>query len=155
MLFDDYDLKKRGYDPWVSYGQSKTANIYMANEIDRRYGSRGLHATSVHPGSIRQSGLQKHVTPESWANIKEQVDPSELAPTRYKSAAQGAATTVWAAIGREWEGRGGRFLENCAEAKPRASAGALSGYTAYVYDVDAAKRLWADSCRMVGVQDEQ
>lgn len=24
---DDLDLKKAGYDPWVSYGQSKTANV--------------------------------------------------------------------------------------------------------------------------------
>ena len=32
--------------------QSKTANIWTANEIDRRYGAQGLHATSVHPGII-------------------------------------------------------------------------------------------------------
>ena len=39
--FDDLDLKTAGYDPWVAYGQSKTANIYLANEIERRYGSQG------------------------------------------------------------------------------------------------------------------
>ena len=38
---DDLDLKTAGYDPWVAYGQSKTANIYLANEIERRYGSQG------------------------------------------------------------------------------------------------------------------
>lgn len=32
--------------------QSKTANIWTANEIERRYGAQGLHATSVHPGII-------------------------------------------------------------------------------------------------------
>lgn len=41
VLFDDLDLKKRGYNQWVAYGQSKTANIYMANEIERRFGSKG------------------------------------------------------------------------------------------------------------------
>lgn len=33
ILFDDYDLKKAGYTPFKAYGQSKTANIYLANEV--------------------------------------------------------------------------------------------------------------------------
>lgn len=45
VLLTDLNLKARGYDKWVAYGQSKTANIYLATEIERRYGSRGLHAT--------------------------------------------------------------------------------------------------------------
>ena len=50
ILFGDYGLKQRGYHPVVAYGQSKTANIYMANEIDRRYSTAGLHALSGHAG---------------------------------------------------------------------------------------------------------
>ena len=30
--------------------QSKTANIWFSNEVDRRYGAQGLHSTSLHPG---------------------------------------------------------------------------------------------------------
>ena len=41
IRFDDLDFKKEPYNKWVSYGQSKTANIYLANEIERRYGSQG------------------------------------------------------------------------------------------------------------------
>ena len=33
ILFDDLNLKKAGYDMWKAYGQSKTANIYLANEV--------------------------------------------------------------------------------------------------------------------------
>lgn len=33
ILFDDLDLKKSGYTPFKAYGQSKTANIYLANEV--------------------------------------------------------------------------------------------------------------------------
>ena len=33
VLFDDLDLKKSGYTPFKAYGQSKTANIYLANEV--------------------------------------------------------------------------------------------------------------------------
>lgn len=40
------------YNNLSGYWQSKTANIYVANEIDRRYGSKGLHRLSVHPGNI-------------------------------------------------------------------------------------------------------
>lgn len=57
----NYNFEKGAYDAWVSYGQSKAANIYMANEIERRYGSQGLHATSVHPVIIL-TGLV-HVDP--------------------------------------------------------------------------------------------
>ena len=57
ILFDDYDQSKQGYDKWRGYGQAKTANVYMANEIDRRYGERGLHALSVMPGNDNYSQI--------------------------------------------------------------------------------------------------
>jgi hypothetical protein len=34
-----------------------------------------------------------------------------------KTPEQGAATTVLAAVGREWEDTGGKYLEDCKEAK--------------------------------------
>ena len=47
--FDNLNLEG-AYDPGVAYAQSKVANIYMANEIESRYGSSGLHGLSLHPG---------------------------------------------------------------------------------------------------------
>lgn len=40
------------YDPWLAYGQSKTANILFANEIARRSSEKGNNvlAYSLHPG---------------------------------------------------------------------------------------------------------
>ena len=156
VLVGNYDLKQQGYDPWVAYGQSKTANIYMATEIERRYGSKGLHALAVHPGAIPvSSGLGKHLTAESTQAVMERMNVKDFDQRVFKSAAQGAATTLWAATAAEWEGRGGRFLENVSEGEPRASAAAFSGHAPWAYDADAAKRLWADTCAMVGVQDEE
>ena len=43
--------------------------------------------------------------------------------TSMKSVQQGAATTVWAAIGAELEGRGGRYLENVSVSRPMAEGG--------------------------------
>ena len=40
----NYNFENGDYHPWSAYAQSKAANIYFANELDRRYGPRGLHA---------------------------------------------------------------------------------------------------------------
>ena len=47
VQLDDLDFKKRGYEEWKSYGQSKTCNIWMALEIERRYGSQGACSISA------------------------------------------------------------------------------------------------------------
>jgi NAD(P)-dependent dehydrogenase (short-subunit alcohol dehydrogenase family) len=51
------------HDPYTAYGQSKTANLWTANHIDRLYGDRGVHALAVNPGGI-WTGLQKAATAE-------------------------------------------------------------------------------------------
>ena len=149
IRFDDLNLKKMGYQPWVAYGQSKTANIYMANEIERLYGAKGLHATSVHPGMISTS-LGRHVDPQVLQSL---VDPVKH---MLKSQAQGAATIVWAAVGKEWEGKGGKYLEDCSVSAPRASddPNVRLGYSSYAYDEVASKKLWAISLSLVNAADD-
>ncbi|EED12389.1 short-chain dehydrogenase, putative [Talaromyces stipitatus ATCC 10500] len=150
IRFDDYnfDIRPEEYQPLLGYAQSKLANIYMATEIERRFSAQGLHATAVNPGLIPGTGLNKKTPPEQLAQMWKMTQLRNL----LKSVEQGAATTIWAAVGKEWEGKGGKFLEN-AQVSPPAdeSKGPLSiGYAEYAYDVDAAKRLWEDSLRMVG-----
>lgn len=151
VRFGDYGFEKAEYSPWAAYGQSKTANIYMANEIERRYGKRGLHGLSLHPGGI-MSGLQKHVPDE----VKAGWSTDEAALRYMKNSAQGAATTVYAALSGEWEGKGGKYLEDCGEStavKEGYSAIGL-GYVPHAYDAEGEKRLWADSLGMVGLEDD-
>ena len=151
VLFDDYDQKKQGYDKWRGYGQAKTANIHMANEIERRYGARGLHALSVMPGGI-MTGLQVHVS-------KEELDSWAANPTiqsMIMSVEQGAATTVWAATAAAWEGKGGRYVENCQEAVPTSpEMYGMGGHAKWTYDAEAAQRLWKESLPMVGLPSEE
>ncbi|KAH8817150.1 hypothetical protein F5884DRAFT_778560 [Xylogone sp. PMI_703] len=55
ILFGNYDFKTPGgleYNSFVAYGQSKTANLYMANEIENQFGAKGLHGLALHPGGI-------------------------------------------------------------------------------------------------------
>ncbi|KAJ5632713.1 hypothetical protein N7490_009052 [Penicillium lividum] len=51
------------YEPWKAYAQSKTANVWTSNELERRFGSKGDHSLSVHPGGI-MTGLTKHLSNE-------------------------------------------------------------------------------------------
>lgn len=75
----------------------------------------------------------------------------------FKSTAQGAATTVYGAISKEWEGKGGRYLENCAESGPvqEPRTPASPGYAPYAYDEEKEKKLWLDSLKMVGFEDDE
>ncbi|KAJ5980725.1 hypothetical protein N7481_008023 [Penicillium waksmanii] len=110
VQFDDFNFAS-GYDAWNAYGQSKTAMIWTANEIERRYGSLGLHAYSINPGMI-SSGLQKHVTVDmmnEWSNVPGLQEA-------FKSPGQGSATTVWAGVAQALKEQGGaisRGLSGC------------------------------------------
>ncbi|KAF4906603.1 WW domain-containing oxidoreductase [Colletotrichum fructicola] len=97
VLFDDYNFTKRPYDTVIAYSQTKIANVYLANEIERRYGAQGLHGLSLHPGSII-TNMNRHQLGKDPAELRaifgEQYD---ILAKSLKSPAQGAATTVHAA----------------------------------------------------------
>ena len=150
VRFDDYNFEKGDYSPWVAYGQAKTSNIYFANELDRRYGGNGLHGLSVMPGGI-MTGLQKNV-PDA---VKDNWTKDKVMASYMKSPEQGAATTVYAALSKDWEGRGGRYLEDCAEAElSNGSGGTTPGHAPHAYNKSGEKQLWTDSLRFVGIQDD-
>ena len=71
-----------------------------------------------------------------------------------KTLEQGAATTVWAAIGKEWEGTGGKYLENCSVAQPTADGqpDKVGGVMPHAYDEAGATKLWELSLDAVGVK---
>lgn len=152
VILDDINLAKPGnYDPQKAYGNSKTANIWMANYIERHYSSQGIHAYSLMPGGIA-TPLQKHV-PEMMESIK--------GVTRFenfmKSTEQGCATTIWAATARDLEGRGGVFLEDCCIIGPVESKGdgfdvLTPGYAEWAYDPEGEEKLWKVSNELVGLE---
>jgi NAD(P)-dependent dehydrogenase (short-subunit alcohol dehydrogenase family) len=156
---DDYNYERTTYSAWGAYGQAKTANIWFANAIERRYGPQHLHATSVHPGGIvAGSRLMRYLSDEDRAAM--QLD-SESQRT-FKTAAQGAATQVYAAVSHEWANKGGRYLASMVEQKSREEAAkedgmfdhANEGYSAWAYDVESEETLWRDSLGMVGLEKE-
>ncbi|KAJ5669773.1 hypothetical protein N7462_010843 [Penicillium macrosclerotiorum] len=149
---DNYHFQKGGYEAWVAYAQSKTANIYMANEIERRYGTRGLHATSLNPGFIA-TGLGKYLPEET---IKGMLNNTTLMKAQ-KSIEQGAATTVWAALSRELEGKGGLYLNDCAVADyGEYDEDPINGKSVdHTFSSEEEARLWKDSLEMVGLSEDR
>jgi NAD(P)-dependent dehydrogenase (short-subunit alcohol dehydrogenase family) len=126
------------YTPRLGYAQSKTANILMANEIERKYGLKGLHALSVQPGVIL-TRAQRFDDPEEIKTMLAQPKMRNV----LKSVEQGAATQVWAAVGKVWEGRGGVVLKDCGVARETADEVPMfeGGYAGFVFDEVAEKRL--------------
>jgi len=158
ILFGDYNQKKKGYDRWVAYGQSKTANIYLATEIERRYGAQGLHGMSVHPGAIATPLLkymmEKPLSDQEWEEMGiAPGTPMEQIVAAMKTVPQGAATTITAALSPEFEHKAGLFLEDCAVAKPKAEGKrgpASGGFVPWAYNHTDAARLWDESLNLVG-----
>ncbi|MCJ1241556.1 hypothetical protein MMC14_009562 [Varicellaria rhodocarpa] len=147
VQFDNYGFESGNYSPWAGYGQSKTANIYMANEIEIRYGTKGLHGLSLHPGGI-WTGLQKFIPEEMMKQWKARPNVDNL----LKSPAQGAATSVLASVGKVYEGTGRLYLEDCDTTTLTKTGD--EGHSAYAFDREKEARLWKDSLKMVGLPDE-
>ncbi|MCF7551704.1 SDR family NAD(P)-dependent oxidoreductase [Pseudonocardia sp. WMMC193] len=132
--FDDVHFHGRPYDPWLAYAQSKTANVLFAVEANRRWSGDGIHVNAVMPGGIR-TGLQRHLDARELAAM------DARAGDLWKTAEQGAATSVLLAASPLVEGIGGRYFEDCAEALP-ATGVYGRGVAPYALNPEAAERLW-------------
>lgn len=147
VVFDDLHFERRPYDKWEAYGQSKTANVLFAVELDRRLAAAGVRANALHPGAI-MTELGRHLVPDDIKLMMKRAPGGK--GLQFKSVEAGAATAVWAATAPELEDRGGLYLEDCQVAAPRAAPEAPLGYEPYAVDPDAARRLWTISEQLVG-----
>ena len=151
IRFDDINFDA-GYDKWRAYGQAKTANALFAVQLDALGRNFGVRAFAVHPGGI-MTELQRHLPREEmiaagWMDEHGKLDP------RFKTPAQGAATSVWAATAPALEGMGGVYCEDCdiAEATvPGSPEARIRGVDAHAVDREAAARLWQVSAEMTGI----
>ncbi len=145
--FDDLNFKTRKYEPWIGYGQSKTANVLFAVGLSMRHAADGITSHAVSPGGI-MTGLQKHVPRADqiamgWIDEEGKVNPL------FKNTAQGAATSVWGAVSHDLDGLGGKYLDDCAIAGPWSQEKPFSGYMPYAVDPDRATRLWTVSEQLI------
>ena len=139
----------RDYDPQIAYAQSKTANSLFAVEATRRWAADGIIANAVNPGGVA-TGLQRNFT----SRQKESLDAAEAAGVfSYKTVAQGAATTMVAAVAAEFAHSGGHYLDDAREAYTVPNDATLAehphGVKEWALDPAAAVRLWTVSTEML------
>jgi NAD(P)-dependent dehydrogenase (short-subunit alcohol dehydrogenase family) len=160
--FEDPNFEHREYDRWAGYGQSKTANILFAVELDKRYARDGIRAFAVHPGGIVATGLAKFISQDELRasgaldeNGKPVLDPSR----DLKTPEQGAATIVWCATSPQLEEKGGVYCENSdiatisSKDTSKMTINDLKddkGVMPYAIDPGASQRLWKLSEKLIG-----
>jgi NAD(P)-dependent dehydrogenase (short-subunit alcohol dehydrogenase family) len=149
IVFEDIHFGFRPYEPFLAYGQSKTANVLFAVEATRRWAQDGITANALMPGGIA-TNLQRHVDPEYMERARAQSGGR----IRFKTVEQGAATSVLLAVSPQLEGVGGRYFEDCNEAQVLMKRGdgqfAMHGVAWYALDATVAERLWEESLSMLG-----
>nr|WP_295113093.1 SDR family NAD(P)-dependent oxidoreductase [uncultured Caulobacter sp.] len=148
MNFEDPNYQHRDYDKWGAYGQAKTANSLFAVGFDKRFKDQGVNANAVMPGGI-MTPLQRHMSIEEQRAMG-WLDDNDQPREGFKTTEQGAATSVWAAVGDELDGVGGLYLEDCSQAVPWSQERPWNGVMPHALDPEAADRLWDLSVKTVG-----
>ncbi|HJZ63310.1 MAG TPA: SDR family NAD(P)-dependent oxidoreductase [Candidatus Acidoferrum sp.] len=154
---EDPNFERTPYEPFVSYGRSKTANILFSVAFDRRHKARGVRSAAVHPGAI-QTELGRYAEPgrieKLVAQINEQLAAQGKGPFQWKTVPQGAATSVWAGAVASSDEIGGRYCEDCNVGSIVPNGAAINavsgGVRAYALDPTTAEALWKKSEEMVG-----
>ena len=161
MDFDDPQFQHRAYDRWQAYGQSKTANVLFAVELDRRGEASGVRAFAVHPGAVL-TDLSRHMTDEELRGygVSRDDKPGFAPPGKsvaeggdFKTLEQGAATSVWCATSPQLVGMGGVYCQDVDVAEilqPDSTSNV--GVRPYAIDPKAAERLWSLSEKLTGVK---
>ncbi|XP_020371420.2 dehydrogenase/reductase SDR family member on chromosome X [Rhincodon typus] len=133
------DLQSRlHYSPYGAYAQSKLALVLFSYELQQRLTAEGSYVTSnvVDPGVVN-TDLYKHT---SWLF---KLCKSLTSWLFFKTAAQGASTVIYAAVSPDLEGVGGSYLANGQKTKSADIS----------YDADLQKKLWTQTCKLVGIPE--
>ncbi|KAL2679125.1 hypothetical protein Neosp_009886 [[Neocosmospora] mangrovei] len=131
--FDFKDIERQDFHGMPAYAASKTANLWTANEIERRFGREDPRLEE------RQEELS-----------------NPLMKKTFKNASQGAATTVWGAVAAALEGQGGGYLENLQISREfdPANGPTSDGYGSQAMDERMAEEMWVKSLAWVGLDQE-
>lgn len=150
IRWDDIDFTT-GYDKWLAYGQSKSANVLFAVQLDVLGQGSGVRAFALNPGGIF-TPLQRHLPRDEQVELGWiHEDGTPAVPELFKTPEQGAATQVWAATSPQLDGMGGVYLDDCDIALPFVEGGTQPGVMDWAIDPVQAARLWDLSAERTGV----
>ena len=133
MDFGDLQFEHGGYSLLKAYNRSKLANVLFTNELARRLAVTGVTANSLHPGVVATN---------IWNNTPWFLQPLILPLRLFMiSAERGGETIVHLAASPEVEGKSGGYYVKNRRVDPAPLA----------LDQTAARRLWNESARLVGL----
>ena len=148
VVFDDIHFRRRAYDAFLAYGQSKTANVLFAVEASHRWAGEGILTNALMPGAVMTAGATaaaRSLSDEQLAQMRALPGSEDIS---WRSPQQGAATSVLVATSPLLNGIGGRYFEDCNEAGGNLP-GTRTGVAAHAIDPEAASRLWEVSTEML------
>lgn len=129
--FDDL-AAARSFSGFERYRQSKLANVLFTRALARRLDGTGVVAHAVHPGFVA-TGFARDAGWIGWF--------MRLMRPVQRTAAQGAATPLLAALDPAWGERTGAYLSGGRERAPSRVA----------LDEAVSERLWRVSAELVGL----
>ena len=132
---DFQDLQsKTAYGGFKVYGRSKLCNVLFTRELARRLARAGVTANCLHPGFVAT-----RFGDESGGALSYMVRIAKLFAI---SPEKGADTIVYLASSPEVAHASGGYFYKRRPATPSRAA----------HDDDAARRLWAESARLAGIE---
>jgi NAD(P)-dependent dehydrogenase (short-subunit alcohol dehydrogenase family) len=164
FVFDDPNFRHREYETLSGYGQSKTANILFALELDNRGKTFSVRSFALHPGAIVDTDLKRLLSKEKLIGVGVyDADGNTIynASKGLKTIPQGASTTVWCATSPQLKELGGVYCENNEVAiideaentnKDGNSLSLPGGVRPYAVDTENALKLWNLSEQLTGVK---
>ncbi len=141
MDLDDLNCEKKPYNTHDVYAQSKLANVLFSQELARRLKGTGVTTYSLHPGAVFTE-LGRHI--EDYFGPFKILARALFYPILsfcFKSAKDGAQTTITCAVDPMLEGETGKYYSDCEEHDTSPAA----------KDDMIAKRLWDISEKVVGL----
>ncbi|MEO3750129.1 SDR family NAD(P)-dependent oxidoreductase [Streptomyces sp. B6B3] len=150
-----------GYEGMLAYGQSKTANVLFAVELDRRWADDGIRGYAVHPGIAFGTALGPWITDDELRamGILDDAGQPIIDPDReLKTPHQAASTSVFAATNPRLADVGGVYLKDndiapLNDPTPPVAFGTepitLPGVAPHAVDPASARRLWDLSTRLL------
>ncbi|XP_063905047.1 retinol dehydrogenase 11-like [Zophobas morio] len=120
------------YAGWMLYCRTKLCQIYFTQELARRLEGTEVTTYSLHPGAVNTEFLRSS-TLGSW-----------VASKMFKTAEEGAQTSIYLALEDGIEEHNGEHFEDCKRVKPYCGA----------RDEEKRKKLWEISEEMVGLRQK-
>ncbi|XP_071439692.1 retinol dehydrogenase 14-like [Hetaerina americana] len=124
--------------PLTNYCNAKLANLLFVNELARRLEGSGVAVNGLHPGTVRTE-IYKTLTGIIAVAV------NLLAALFFKTATEGAQTSIHLAVSEEVEGISGAYFEDCKLARSSSKS----------QDKELAKKLWDMSVKCVKLTEKE